>query len=107
MLKFILFAIIGIIAILIKINEKLNCMSEAIQQFAQRVNTAFDNLGKAVDGVTDDVAFIKEELAKLQNADLSEEDKATLSGIADRADALATKVEALDAATERPPTPTP
>lgn len=82
---------------------------EAINVFAGRVTAAFDKLGTAIDGVGDDVAFLKDQIAILQNSPgtLTPEDQATLDGIQARADTLADKVDAIDKATERPPTPTP
>ena len=80
---------------------------EAIDTFAAAVNAAFDSLGTAVDGVSADVDFLKAEIVKLQNSPgtLTPADQATLDGIQTRANALAEKVKALDAATEQPPTP--
>jgi hypothetical protein len=90
--------------------EKLeNRIMSAISDYAAKVNAAFDKLGTAVDGVADDVTFLKEEIKKLQDnpGPISPEDQAILDGVQARADTLASKVEALDQATERPPTPTP
>ena len=82
---------------------------EAITPFAARVNASFDALGVSVDGVQDDVTFLKEQIAILQNSSgtLTAEDQATLDAIQARADQVATKLAAIDAATERPPVPTP
>lgn len=82
---------------------------EAIQTFATRVNTSFAKLGTAVDGVVADVDALKAKIDQLQNAPgtLSPEDQATLDAIETQADQIATKLEALDAATETVPAPQP
>lgn len=80
-----------------------------ISEFGDTVNTRFDELGTAVDGVAADVEFLKKEIERLQNTPgpISAEDQATLDGIQARANALSDKVKALDAATEQPPVPPP
>lgn len=82
---------------------------EAITAFAKRVNDAFDAISTSVDGLTDDVAFLKEQIAALQNSPgtITPEDQATLDGVQARVDVLAGKLAALDSTTSRPPTPTP
>jgi hypothetical protein len=79
----------------------------AISDFGARVDAAFEKLGVAVDGVASDVAFLKEEIRKLQEnpGPITPEDQAILDGIEARTVALSAKVEALDAATEQPPAP--
>lgn len=79
----------------------------AISDFGARVDAAFEKLGVAVDGVASDVAFLKEEIRKLQEnpGPITPEDQAILDGIESRVGALSAKVEALDAATEQPPVP--
>jgi hypothetical protein len=71
------------------------------------VDTAFEKLGVAVDGVASDVDFLKAEIKKLQEnpGPITPEDQAILDGIESRTNALSAKVEALDAATEQPPVP--
>jgi len=82
----------------------------AIQAYADAVNAQFDVIEPAVDGVADDVAFLKEKIDALQNTPgtLTPEDQALLDAIQSRIGTLATRVTALDAATSRPtPPPTP
>lgn len=79
----------------------------AISDYAGRVNTAFDKIGTAVDGLVDDVAFLKEKIEELQNTagQITPEDQALLDALEARVGTTATALEALDAATARPPTP--
>jgi hypothetical protein len=78
---------------------------EAIQTFATRVNAAFDALSTSVEGIADDVLFLKEEIAKLQAAPgvLTPEDQASLDALEARVAGLGTKIAELDSATSRPP----
>jgi len=94
-------------AVLCRIAEMENKIMSAISDYGDRVNSAFDRLGTAVDGIASDVDFLKAEILKLQTnpGPISPEDQAILDGIQSRADTLAAKVEALDAATEQVPTP--
>lgn len=80
---------------------------QEIEQFSTDVNQAFDKLGLAVEGVSGDVAWLKEELKKLPTTPgpLSPEDVALLNGIRTRANDLADKLSALDSLTEQVPTP--
>lgn len=123
-------------AILLRIAEMERKIMEAIDKFAASVNAAFDTLGTAtegletavtatntaVEGVAKDVAFLKDEIKKLQDSPAgpwTPADQATLDGIQARAESISTKVggisttmtavaaaaAALDAATEQPPVP--
>lgn len=78
-----------------------------IQEFADRVNTAFDEIGTAVDGVVTDIQWLKDKITELQNTPgpISPEDQARLDALEARAAAAVTKVKALDASTETPPAP--
>lgn len=94
-----------------------------ISEYGDKVNAAFDEieaaqtaLTTAVGGVSDDVAFLKEEILKLQNTpgEITPEDQAILDGLQARSSTAAanlttlrTALEALDAATARPTPPTP
>ena len=80
----------------------------AIKAYADAVNAQFDVIEPAVDGVADDVAFLKEKIDELQNnpGPISTEDQALLDAIQSRIGTLATRVTALDAATSRPAPPT-
>lgn len=96
-------------AILNRLAEMEKRIMSAISDYAGRVSTAFDKISTAVDGVVDDVAFLKEEIVKLQNSPgpITPEDQATLDGLEARANTTVAALEALDAATARPPTPPP
>lgn len=79
----------------------------AISDFSAKVNVAFDEISTAVDGIVLDVQFLKDQIAALQNStgEISAEDQALLDSIDAKATLLSTKLKALDAATEEPPTP--
>lgn len=79
----------------------------AISDFSAKVNTAFDEISTAVDGVALDVQFLKDQIAALQNSngEISAEDQVLLDSIDAKASELSTKLKALDAATEEPPAP--
>lgn len=90
--------------------KEMECrIMSKISEFGLVVNTRFDELGTAVDGVAADVAFLKTEIERLQNTPgpITPEDQAILDSIQSRADQLSEKVKALDAATEQVPTPPP
>ena len=78
-----------------------------ISEFATSQNAFNDRLDAAVAGVSADIDGLKAEILKLQNTagSITPEDQALLDGIQARTDAIATKLEALDAATESRPTP--
>lgn len=84
----------------------------AISDYAQRVNTVFDSIGQAVDGIVADIDFLKKKIEDLQNSSgqITPEDQALLDAIEARANTVASKVKALDEATaalpaEPPPVP--
>lgn len=93
----------------------------AISDFASAVNTKFDEMGAAVDGITTsltgvtaDVAFLKDLIEQLQNSagQITPEDQALLDQIQARTASLGTNIAtvntslaALDAQTQEPPTP--
>lgn len=92
------------------LKETEHKIMSAISEYAGRVNTAFDKLATAVDGVAGDVAFLKEKILELQNnpGPISAEDQAILDQLEARTAGLADKTAALDAATaDRPPEPPP
>lgn len=91
------------------LRERLNIMAGEIKKFADEVNARFDEIGTAVDGVSDDVAYLKEKIDELQNnpGPISPEDQAILDELQARVTGTTEKLKALDAATERPPTPPP
>lgn len=93
----------------------------AVSDYAVEVNKSFDEVDAALEvastkfaGITDDVAFLKETIDKLQNnpGPISTEDQTLLTAAQTRATGLATKVNGfkdaltkLDEATERPEPP--
>lgn len=94
-------------AILQRLAQLENKIMTAIETYGQAVNTAFDKIGTAVDGVASDVKWLKDEILKLQNTPgpISASDQAILDGIQARAEAVVAKVEALDSLTVPPATP--
>lgn len=80
-----------------------------IQAYVDAVNAQFDLIDPAVDGITDDVAFLNETIAALQNtpSDISAEDQVLLDAAQARVTSLASRVSALDGQTARPTPPTP
>lgn len=74
-----------------------------ISQFAEAVNASFDRIGTAVEGVSGDVQALKDEIAKLQT---DPADTAALEAVKERAETIATGLEALDALTTPPAAPT-
>jgi len=77
----------------------------AISDFATKQNAFNDRIDAAVTGVQADVKFLQDTIDKLQNSPgtITPEDQALLDQLDARADAVATKLEALDALT--PPVP--
>lgn len=75
-------------------------LMKAVEDFAAAQTALLAKLGSAVDGVTGDVAGLKARIEELlASQDLTPEDKARLQGINDATQALADRLEALDAAT--------
>ncbi len=76
-----------------------------IAAFAEKVNAFADRVDAAVTGISGDVDALNAKIVELQNSPgaISAEDQASLDAIQARGEALATKVEALDALTV--PTP--
>lgn len=83
----------------------------AISDFSDKVNAAFDAIGKSVDGVVSDVTELKALIVKLQSTQgqITAEDQALLDKIETRVDGIVTKTQALDdqTAPTEVPTPTP
>jgi methyl-accepting chemotaxis protein len=77
----------------------------AISDFAARQAAFNDRIDQAVTGLQGDVKTLQDTIDKLQNTagQITPEDQALLDQIDARADAVATKLEALDALT--PPAP--
>lgn len=79
----------------------------AISDFATKQNAFNDRIDAAVTGLSGDVTALKAEILKLQNSPgtITPEDQASLDAIQARSEAIATKLEALDAETANAPTP--
>lgn len=80
---------------------------EAIQTFGARVKAAFEKQAKAVDGLVADIETLNKKIEELQNSPggITPEDQTLLNELEAQADSIATKLEALDAATETVPVP--
>jgi len=78
----------------------------AISDYGAKVTAFLDRQDTAITGVSGDVDFLVAEIKRLndQPPGWTPEDQAILDGIATRAEAVATKLDALDALTP-PPTP--
>lgn len=78
-----------------------------IQAYVDAVNASYDELGTGLDGITDDVAFLKETIDKLQNnpGPISAEDQALLDAAQARVTSLVARVKAVDEGTTRPTPP--
>lgn len=87
---------------LIKVRD---IIMSAISDFAARQSAFNDRIDAAITGLQGDVKFLQDTIDKLQNTPgtITPEDQALLDQIDQRADAVATKLEALDALT--PPAP--
>jgi hypothetical protein len=73
----------------------------AIQQFAKSQNDFHNRIDTAIRGITDDVAYLTAKLADLQGTPgaITPEDQTLLDAIQARSNAIAAKLEALDALT--------
>lgn len=82
-------------------------VNPAIQAYVDAVNAQFTTIETAVDGVSGDVTFLKARIEELQNnpGPISPEDQALLDQVQARIGTLATRITALDAATEPPAPP--
>ncbi len=91
------------------INKAKEEIMEAIQSFATRVTEKFNAIGTSVDGIVEDITDLKQQITDLQNSPgkLTPEDQTALDNIETLAGSTADKVAALDAATTKPPVPTP
>ena|SRR5688572_196002 len=89
--------------------KDVELIMSAISEYSSRVGTAFDSISTAVDGVVADVDFLKTKIQELQNTTgaITPEDQALLDAIEARASQIASKVQALDQATESAPEPPP
>jgi len=105
-------ALVELIRLAALLIRKLECVElkvedimSAIGDFAKKQNDFNDRMDKAVSGLQNDVKLLNDTIAELQSTQgaITAEDQALLDQIESRSDAIATKLEALDALT--PPTP--
>lgn len=83
-------------------------VNPAVQAYVDAVNAQFDVIEPAVDGVADDIAFVKEQLEAINNRpSWGPEDQAALDAVLARITGTTTKITNLDAQTSRPAPPTP
>jgi hypothetical protein len=82
---------------LIKLGEQI---MQAIQDFVAAQNAFNDKMDIAIDDIQADIKFLNDQIAALQ---LTPEDQAALDALKARAQAMADKLDALDALT--PPAP--
>jgi chromosome segregation ATPase len=77
----------------------------AISDFAAKQNAFNDRIDTAIEGLTADVKSLNDLIEKLQNTQgaITAEDQALLNQIETRSDAVAAKLEALDALNPPPP----
>lgn len=82
-----------------------NIMSK-ISEFATKQNTFNDRVDAAVTGLQQDIKTLNDLIEQLQNSpgEITPEDQASLNALEARGDAIAAKLEALDALTP-PPVP--
>ena len=86
-------------------NRIVATVTEAIKAFADKQNTFNDRIDVAVTDLQGDVKTLNDLITALQNSagSISPEDQASLDAIQSRSEAIAVKLEALDALT--PPAP--
>lgn len=95
-----------------KIMSAISDHTDAVNKAFDAIDTAVEGLTKSQTGIADDVTYLKEVIDKLQTTPgpISAEDQKLLDAAQARANGAVVKVaaskealEALDAATERPP----
>lgn len=93
--------------ILQRIEQVERTIMSAISDFAAKQNAFNDRVDTAVAGITSDVDALTAKIVELQNTSgsITAEDQALLDAIQARSEAVATKLEALDALNEKAPTP--
>lgn len=94
-----------------KIMSKISDYTTAVNAKFDEIDSGLETSNTKLTGITDDVAFLKETIEKLQSnpGPITPEDQALLDAAQARVNGAATKIaafktalEALDAATERP-----
>lgn len=84
-------------------------MASPIQDFADKVNADYAVIQTAVDGLTEDIKTLNDQIAALQSSSgaISAADQASLDAVEATAAGLASKISALDAQTAPPIAVTP
>lgn len=85
-------------------------VNPAVQAYVDAVNAQFNIAEPAVDGLVDDIAFLKATIEELNNRPpgFGPEDQALVDAALNRLTSMTTRVTELDNATSRPtPPPTP
>jgi hypothetical protein len=83
-------------------------LNPAVKAYVDAVNAQFDVIEPAVDGVADDIAFVKEQLEEINNRpSWGPEDQVALDAALTRLTGTTTKITTLDAQTSRPTPPPP
>jgi len=82
----------------------------AFSDYTAQVNAALDGISTHLDGITGDVSQLGQQIADLQAkldvaGSLSDDDKAAMQAIVDRANAINDKAAAADALTNPPAPP--
>lgn len=88
----------------VDLENAVNRIMSKISEHYDAVSAAWDAIGTKVDGVADDVAYLKETIDKLNSTGgpISPEDQILLDALQVRAGATLARVTALDDATARP-----
>lgn len=91
------------------LKEMENKIMSAISDYATAQNAKLDALATSVDGIVQDVAFLKAKIEALQNSTgtVNAEDQALLDSLQNRIGTLSDKVKALDDATDSSQNPPP
>lgn len=93
---------------LLQILKNQETIMTKVSDFATKQSEFNDRMDKAIDGLVLDVKNLTEEILQLQNSagNITAEDQALLDGIQTKAEALAKRLEDLDAQNPAPaPTP--
>lgn len=81
---------------LIKIGEQI---MNAIKDFVDAQNAFNDKMDVAIADIQADIKFLQDEIVKLQNGQITAEDQAALDALKARAEAMANKLDAINAMT--------
>lgn len=71
----------------------------AIKDFVDAQNAFNDKMDVAIADIQADIKFLQDEIVKLQNGQITAEDQAALDALKARAEAMANKLDAINAMT--------